>query len=140
MNNEIPMPAAQSHMLRNRDVKAMALDIFHRIDSLAPLEVPIVWPASKALHAAITKRPPDPLSDDMKLEFEQYIAMRDGRVHAKAMNKFNLRSLLWAEQTLRSFDCPEHKVLREFMIEVWGVVDEAPSCYSARESIVQSHA
>jgi hypothetical protein len=122
------------------DLTKFAEHILKNLERLEPQHIPDMPMPSGALLAQFESWPPQSVKEDLKFELDTYVQARDARVAAKSNNKFNLRSLLWAESYLRKNGREEHEVIRAFCMEVWGVIEPASDCYSEREHQVMAHA
>lgn len=126
--------------LVSSDMLTAALSIFHRLDVLEPMSIPDPHVPSIELQNALDKQPPQSCPEELVHELEGYRNTQLRRVNARETNRFNLRSLLWAEWYLRAHERAEHEVLRAFNCEAWGVLEDAPECNAKREALVKYYA
>jgi hypothetical protein len=87
--------------IKNRDVVAIAIDIFHRLDTLMPPPMPAAPYASKP-EVFRAWRSGGAIPDELKAEFREWLKQVGLRTDAIEESKRRLRSTLWAEVTLRA--------------------------------------
>lgn len=133
-------PAGLLETLKARDSVGLALRIASDLHSLMPLDVPSLPITSDALAELLDSHTPATVPEHLRAEHRAYTDALLARAGAKADNRLRLRSGLWAEQTLRAHNRPEHARLRAHHRDVWGVNESAARDPLEREQQVQAHA
>jgi hypothetical protein len=133
-------PVGLMEALRSRDPVALALRTLQERETLRPVSVPSVPPQSDKLHGLMAASEPSSVPEELRAEHIRYCEAVDARAGAKAENRRRLRSSLWCEQCLRAASKPEHRTMRAFNMEAWGVQESAPYDFALREAQVEKYA
>lgn len=136
----VPPPAGLMDVIRGKDPKVIALQTLSERAGLAPVSVPDRPLLSTELEKLMQASYPSSVPADLAPEHRAFCKAIMARADAKAENKRRLRTALWCEQALRSQQRPEHRIMRQFNMEMWGVQEEAPHDYALREQLVEKHA
>lgn len=138
--DKCPPPVGLMDILRKRDPVQIALSTFHERETLRPVDVPSLPVPSEALETVLRARTPSTVDKDLRAEHGAYCKARDKRIGAKAENARRLRTSLWAEQCLRAAGKPEHRLMRAFNMQAWGMQEPASDDVAVREQQVRAHA
>ena len=137
---KVPAPAGLMDVIRGRDPKVISLQTLRERAGLVPVPVPDKPLCSTELEKLMQASYPSAVPAGLIPEHKAYCKAVSDRASAKAENRRRLRTALWCEQALRSQKCPEHHVMRQFNMEMWGIQEEAPHDFAARELLVGKHA
>ena len=130
---EIPERAQFFRNLRAKTPLDAAFDTLHAIDTMNPMDMPLLPGRSVELMEVMRKSPAVSVPPHLKSEFLGYVNAVKQRANTRGENTRRLRTLLWAEALLRSSGYEEHEVLRDFNRDVWMVPDAASDDYAIRE-------
>lgn len=137
---KVPPPAGLMDVLRGKDPVVIALQTVQERAGLQPKDVPDKPLLSSELEKLVKAEYPGSVPKDLIPEFKAYCQAIDARASAKAENKRRLRTSLWCEQALRSAGRAEHRIMRAFNMEAWGVQHPAPHDFAQREAMVEQYA
>lgn len=139
-NDRTAAPTGFMEALRERNPVALALHTWRDRETLRPVNVPTVPTVGFALDALLSAHTPGIVPEDLREEHREHCNAVEARAGALAENRRRLRSSLWCEQCLRAAGRLEHRVMRAFNIEAWGVQEAAPHDFSLRELQVGKYA
>lgn len=118
----------------------LAMRALRERDLLRPVDVPPEATCGPELQELMEAHSPSTVPKELRQEHAAYCCARDARIGAKAENARRLRTSLWAEQCLRHAGRDEHRLLRAFNMEAWGIQGLAPYDFAERERLVKDHA
>jgi hypothetical protein len=121
------------------DSVSVALETMHACELMEPMAIPEMPSLSPELFELVNAPMPSSVPKQLRPEFDAYVNARTQRANARGENERRLRTLLWAEKTLRDHARDEHEVLRAFNRDVWGVTEPAASDVAAMEAQVRAH-
>lgn len=138
-DEKVPPPAGLMDVMRGKDPIVIALQTMQDRAGLKPKDVPDKPLRSTELEKLMQSGPCS-VPKDLIPEHKAYCQAIDARASAKAENKRRLRTSLWCEQALRSAGRVEHRIMRAFNMEAWGVQHPAPHDFAMREAMVEQYA
>ena len=138
-DEKVPPPAGLMDVLRGKDPVVIALRTVQERAGLQPVPVPDKPLLSTELEKLIQSGPCS-VPKDLIPEHKAYCEAVDKRAGVKADNRRRLRTALWCEQALRSAGRQEHRIMRAFNMETWGVQEAAPHDFAQREMMVERYA